>query len=404
VHVVLALEAGGLERLVLRWTQARNRQTPGSTRICCLDEPGRLARQVEGEAVTCVYASRQRFPFDVTAVMTLRGLLRNALNDAALPVVVHSHNLAAQQYAALAAVGLPVGHVHTEHGTNPHHRGWCNRVRNAWLAHRTDRIVAVSADTALTLQRHQRVPAAKLTVIPNGVAPHAPPPPARMTALRNELGLPPDATVLGSVGRLARVKGYDRLIAAFAALCGVQRPDGGGRLVLVLVGDGPERAALERQADELAVRDRIVFAGYRDDAEDLMALMSLFVLPSLSEGLPVALLEAMLAGVPVAATDVGENRRVLADGACGTLLPAEAERWAEIIGSRLALAGKAESRAQVARARERVDRCYSLTATMVAYEQVYRSEAVSCHAEAKGTHGVGKKSRPRFNGEPSEGV
>ncbi len=118
--------------------------------------------------------------------------------------------------------------------------------------------------------------------------------------LREELGVSGKKVVM-FVGRLVKVKGVDLLLKAFARL---NRPDA----VLVIVGDGPERKDLERLAAHLGIPDRIVFTGWREDAAKLVAIADVFVLPSLSEGLPQSLLEALAHGVPCIVSDIPQLR------------------------------------------------------------------------------------------------
>jgi glycosyltransferase involved in cell wall biosynthesis len=385
VHVVTSLACGGLERLVVDWTNERNRRMPGSTSVCCFDEPGELASQVDGR-VACVGLNRARKPLDWAGLSRLRRLLK-------LAQVVHTHNLAALQHATLAGWGLPLGRVHTEHGTNPHVRGWKNRLRNRWLARAAGRVVAVSEYTAVEIARAWRLPAGRLSVIPNGVT-EAPSVSAEEEArLAAGLGLDPSMPVLGSVGRLADVKGYDRLIRAFAEV--VRRSEVGGlrpevgekdglktetrhlKPYLLLIGDGPDRVNLESLAARLGVSGQVCFAGFRSDARRLLPLMDLFVLPSRSEGLSVSLLEAMSAGVPVCVTDVGENRAVLAGGECGTLLPDDEAGWSATLAGLLTEEGGAAARRRAEAARARVADHYSLAATVDAYERLYSDTAIA---------------------------
>lgn len=353
------------------WTHARNARCPGSTRIVCLDEAGDLAPLAAEGGVHALGAVRSRSPWDRRAVAKLRELL---VGPSASVDVVHSHNTAARQYAGLAARRTGIPHVHTEHGTNVYARGLRNRLRNAVLSRLTRRTIAVSEDTAGALVAAGIGSRASIEVIPNGVAVgegEAITNPGAQHA-RDGLGIPGGAMVVGSVGRQASVKGYDRLLRAFAALTPAlphsRTP------ILLLVGDGPEREALEAQAAELGIAGRVRFAGYRADARTLLPAFDLFVLPSRSEGLSVALLEAMAEGVPVLVTDVGESRRVLDDGRCGALLPEDEGEWGRVIGDRLSVIRdrSGEVGEQVARARERVAECYSLAATLDAYERVYR--------------------------------
>jgi len=418
LHVVISLAPGGLERLVVDWTNARNARLPGSTAICCLDRSGELAGMVQAD-VTCLHARRGRFPFDVSAVLRLRRLVRQGGFK-----VIHSHNLAALQYSALARAGLRVRHVHTEHGSNPHAAGALSRMRGRWLYGRADAVVAVSEDTRRALESAFGLNPGRVRVIRNGVSINA------WTAglkdrseQRRELNIPPESCVIGSVGRLAEVKGHDRLVRAFAEMVGrvsgvgadgsehekrrtsntehrtsnsgIPRSKFDGErsmfnvrvlgpevsasttpisphpdtptLFLLLVGDGPEREALEALASTLGIAERVTFAGFRADARELLSTMDLFVLPSRSEGLSVSLLEAMAGGVPVAVTDVGANLEVIENGAAGTVLPADEAAWPEIMEQ----AAREVDVGRVRRAAERVGSVYSLDRTVEAYENLY---------------------------------
>jgi len=124
--------------------------------------------------------------------------------------------------------------------------------------------------------------------------------------LRDSLGIPDDVPVVGTVGRLIDRKGHDELLDAWVRVR-EERPDAH----LLVVGDGPERAALAAKADRLAVGDSVHFAGLRDDVPDLLAVMDVFVFPSHYEGLPGALLEAMAAGLPSVATPVDGNGELI---------------------------------------------------------------------------------------------
>jgi len=171
--------------------------------------------------------------------------------------------------------------------------------------------VAVSdavADTAVALG----VPRARVTVIPNGVDVERFAAAEADASVRRENGTP----VVGSVGCLAARKDYPTLLAALALL------DGRGRSFrAVIVGEGKERVALERQVEQLGLAERVRFLGERPDVERLLPGMDVFVLSSREEGIPNALLEAMAAARPAVATAVGGTPEVMQDGQTGWLVP-----------------------------------------------------------------------------------
>jgi glycosyltransferase involved in cell wall biosynthesis len=134
--------------------------------------------------------------------------------------------------------------------------------------------------------------------------------------VRAELGLPPDAYVFGTVGRLERPKGHVYLLRAFEQVVKTN-----ARARLVLVGDGSLAKPLQEEAARLGLAERVAFAGSRRDVPYLLRAMDVFVFPSLWEGQGLALVEAMASGLPVVASRVGGVSEVITDGTCGQLVP-----------------------------------------------------------------------------------
>jgi glycosyltransferase involved in cell wall biosynthesis len=176
-----------------------------------------------------------------------------------------------------------------------------------------DRLIAVSEGVRLT---HQRigVPPARLVTVPNGIVPRRPGP--GRAAARATLGLNPDQLVVMTVGRLMVQKGQRYLVAAMPALA-----EWFPHLAVVIVGGGYLAGKLARQAAELGVAGFLHLPGHRTDARMLLDAADVFVLPSRQEGMPLAALEAMDAGLPVVATDVIGTAEVVAHGVTGTLVP-----------------------------------------------------------------------------------
>ena len=175
-----------------------------------------------------------------------------------------------------------------------------------------DRLIAVSEGVRRTYCRIG-VPEERLTTVPNGVAPI----PDRIgrDAARAALGLDPRQPVVLTVGRLTHMKGQWHLVDAVPGLLD-RFPD----LAVVLVGQGPLREALEKRAAGLGVGGAVRFAGHRTDARRLLAAADVFVLPSRHEGMPLVVLEAMEAGLPVVGTRVTGTEEVVEDGVTGALV------------------------------------------------------------------------------------
>ncbi|SFT96818.1 Glycosyltransferase involved in cell wall bisynthesis [Geodermatophilus amargosae] len=207
-----------------------------------------------------------------------------------------------------------------------------------------DRLIAVSAGLRRTYERIG-VPTESFTTVANGIAPLVHPVPR--AEARRVLGLDAHQPVVVTVGRLTHMKAQWQLLDAAPDL--VARFPG---LAVVLLGDGPLREALVERAASLGVAHAVRFPGHRPDARLLLAAADVFVLPSKCEGMPLAALEAMEAGLPVVATRVVGSEEVVVDGVTGALVPFG--RPAEL-GAALAelLADPALRRRQGAAARRR---------------------------------------------------
>jgi len=185
----------------------------------------------------------------------------------------------------------------------------------------TTQFIAVSQRDRATLMRYHVAPGRKIAVIPNGIDPGPPPLPDRQrrrTDARNALGLPLDAIVIGTIANFYPTKALDVLVHA-TALVTDELPD----LRLVIIGDGPERPTVERLIGELALYERIVLPGQRSDGRQFLPAFDQFVLASRKEGMPLALLEAMAAGLPVIVTNVGGMPEVVDYGHAGLIIPPE---------------------------------------------------------------------------------
>jgi glycosyltransferase involved in cell wall biosynthesis len=188
-----------------------------------------------------------------------------------------------------------------------------------WNVRLQMRVVGTGVHKYLAVSRHVRdrlaagagVPARKLRIVANGIDPAAF---ARSAdpALRARLAGSPDRPLVLTAARLSPQKAIDGLLSAAVLV-----PDA----IFAIAGDGPDRAALEARAQALGIAPRVRFLGPRDDIPELLAACDLFVLPSLFEGLPLSVLEAMAAGKPVAATRIPGTDEAVADGETGILVP-----------------------------------------------------------------------------------
>lgn len=205
-------------------------------------------------------------------------------------------------------------------------------------------VIAVSPDTA-TSYRQYAGGNPNVEVVPNAVDTEMYPAQVDRAAVRQSVGLEPPDIVVVVVATFKRQKGHVHLVDAIE-----KAVDTLPRLRVVLVGDGDLRHGIEQMVDDRQLTDHFRFLGSRNDVPDLLAAADVFVLPSLWEGLSVALLEAMASGIPVIATDVSGTREVVVDGETGLLVPPGApEPLANALLSTVADGHAAATRATEAR-------------------------------------------------------
>jgi glycosyltransferase involved in cell wall biosynthesis len=183
------------------------------------------------------------------------------------------------------------------------------------MAGSTDRIITVSENLRRELLDRIGVRPELVITIPNGIELHGEVQAQHSLQLRRHFNLPPLGRLVGTVARLAPQKGISCFLRAAAILC----PD--TSTSFVVAGDGPLREALTREARDLNLTDRVFFLGHREDIPQLLQVLDIFVLPSLTEGFPLSLLEAMAAGLPVVATQVGGTPEIVRHGVTGLLVP-----------------------------------------------------------------------------------
>lgn len=294
--------------------------------------------------------------FDRRAIRTLRAYLDHERID-----VLHAHGYKARLYGRFAARHLPVALMTTCHGFV--HDTLPLRLYDfvdRFVMRGFPRVATVSAELTAQLCGHG-LSSSALTTIANGVDMEeygdAQP------TLRAELA--PPGLLVGAVGRLSPEKGLGHFLRA-AALVLRQFPD----TSFALIGDGPQRADLMAVARELGIAEHVVFTGRRTDMAGVYASLDLVVLPSLQEGLPMVVLEAMASGRPLIASRVGDIGQVVTQGENGLLVPAGDSR--ALSAAMTQLLGDAVMRQRLgAAARVTVGRDYSALAMAKRYLEIY---------------------------------
>jgi glycosyltransferase involved in cell wall biosynthesis len=248
-----------------------------------------------------------RHKFDFKTIFELRKFIINQKIN-----IVHTHGYKANIYTYLATIGLPVQRVATCHN-------WINSslkmnlygVIDRYILRNAGYVVAVSEDVRKRIEL-AGIKKEIVKTIDNGISfrQKVSMPDARKAA-RDAMSIPENAVVIGCVGRISEEKGHEYLLMATQSII-----EQYNNLFLMIVGDGPLKDDLERRFS----LPRIIFTGFRRDLDNLYPCMDIFVLPSLTEGLPMVLLEAMSWELPVAATRVGQMPMVIEDKKTGMMI------------------------------------------------------------------------------------
>lgn len=364
--IVHTFETGGIERHVAKLASRLDRRRFQPV-IICLERSGAAAQWIETDDVPIIELNKKPRN-DLGLVFRLARTLRTERLD-----VVHSHNWGTLLETALARrwAGTPV-HVHAERGTvlgQVEPRGPRMRLRKlamAWAVKRATAVVSNAEAVARRAALAAGIALERVQVIPNGLDPPRMPAEQDIKDWRGRFSIPDDALLVGSVGRLAAVKNFGDAVKAVARLRGT-----GPQVHLLLVGDGPERAALERLARELDIWQRVHFAGWRQDVAAALAAMDVYVNCSVSEGMSQSVVEAMAMGLPLVVTDVGDSALLVGgDCACGLIVAP---------GDPVSLAGAIEKLVDVPAlrqvfresARARFAERYSFDRMLSSYESLY---------------------------------
>jgi len=364
LFVITSMPVGGAETLLVELVRRmdRSRFIP---ELCCLKELGPLGEVLSREVTTLSRVIRHKY--DVRVLRRLTGHLREMQVDAVVTVETGDAMFWGRLAARLAGVPVICSALHTT--------GYPNRIErlNRMLAPITDALIAVAEPHGRYLVDEGGCPAHKVRVIPNGVDVERFHPRWPSKALEQELGLKPGSPVVGVVAALRPEKNHSLFLEAAH---GIRRqlPD----VRFVIVGDGPERANIERRVAELSLDGAVHLVGTRSDVPDVLSLFDVFLLTSHMEANPVSLLEAMASEIPVVAPRVGSVPETVIDGKTGLLSePGDAEGTAEKVLTLLADRPRAEAMGRAGR--EEVISRWSVERMVEGYEEliagIYASKA-----------------------------
>lgn len=357
LQIIPSLDRSGAEKQLLLLA---TRLPPGefAVHVCALTRGGPLADDLRAAGIPVTVIGK-RWRADPVAYVRLERLVRRLRPD-----LVQTWLFAANAYGRLAALraGVPAI-VASERCVDPW-KSESQHLLDRWLARRTAAVV-VNSPGVRDFYAHHGIAPALLRVIPNGIELPAPLGGAREQLLQ-ELGLPADARLLAAVGRLWPQKRVKDLIWA-TDLLQVIRSDAH----LLVIGDGPQRATLERYTQLCRIEHRVHFLGLRADVPQILPHCDLLWLASGYEGMPNVVMEAMAAGIPVVATDIPGTRELVVPQETGYLVPvgdrAELARWANKL-----LDDPELRRRMGTAARERVAAHFSVEQMVARFADLYR--------------------------------
>jgi glycosyltransferase involved in cell wall biosynthesis len=363
LEIIPTLVRGGAEKqLTLLASGLPTDEFSVQVAVLSQDGPYREVLEQRGIPMTLI---RKKWKLDPLAYWRLKRVIRDVQPD-----IVHTWIFAANCYGRQAAFAAGVPHVVAGERCVDQWKVWHELAIDRRLARRTDRIAVNSSGVRDFYVRHG-IPPEKFVLIPNGIAPFAPTVSITRSQLLQELRLPSTARLLGAVGRLWPQKRYKDLIWAAELLRA-----GRGDTHLLIVGDGPQRDALQRYCRQIQVVGHVHFLGERRDVAALYPHFECFWLGSGYEGQSNALMEAMSAGVPVVATDIPGNRDLVVPDQTGFLVPVgdsgELARKTHLILNDPELA-----RSLGVRGKARMQREFSIEKMVERYAALYRTLVAS---------------------------
>ncbi len=351
------LGIGGLERVIVQLCihLDRNLFTPA---VCCIHFKGELAEELQNQDIK-IFNLSSRKP-DYFAFKKIISVI-----DEFKPLIVHTHNINASIDGIIASVikKIPVK-IHTDHARRfPDKKRYmfAERVMSCFV----NKIIAVSEETKQNLIRFEKIASKKIQVIHNGISGIELRNKSQNDLTRKELGLTQFQFIVGTVSRLETQKGLIYLIRAFPEILR-EFPNS----CLVITGQGSQYETLRQEAKNIGIEEKVKLTGPKLQICQIFNILDIYVLPSVWEGLPMSLLEAMSCQRPIVATSVGGIPQAITDGESGILVPPASSSSLALATSALLKDCSLRTRLALG-ARQRFEKEFTVTKMMQAHKNLY---------------------------------
>ena len=306
MHVTFDMRIGGTEMVIKNIIEG-NSDANIEMSIYCIEAPlGPWGEDLKASGTPIAVEERQP-GFDRSLISKIRKHIKDNDID-----ILHCHQYTPWVYGTLAAAFTKTKVIFTEHGRfYPDSSSWKRKLVNPVLNKFTSAVTAISEATRDALVEFECIKKSDIDVVYNGIKPLEPST-GELSALKISLGLPENALVFGTVARLDPIKNQSMLIEAFA-----EAEKYIAEAYLLIVGDGELMTSLNAQVERLGLQQKVIFTGYKANPTNYLAIMDVFLLPSLSEGTSMTLLEAMSIGKPCVVTNAGGNPEIVAHSKTG---------------------------------------------------------------------------------------
>jgi|WetSurMetagenome_2_1015567.scaffolds.fasta_scaffold00012_133 glycosyltransferase involved in cell wall biosynthesis len=366
------LAIGGLQQVVVNICKTLDREK-FDVSVLCLRKLGEFAPKIEKLGIEVILLPQKPGAVDYFAFLKVAKILRERKID-----VIHTHNTQPLLDGTLGALLAGVKTiVHTDHSRHFPDK-WRYMLAEKIMSHFAYKLVGVSYSTSQDLIKYEKISPKKVTTVLNGIDISCFDISIDTEAKKRELGIPGTGPVIGISARLTRAKGINFLLKAIPGIARYYP-----NVTVVIVGKGEAEDELRQEAQDLGIGNNVLFIGPRLDIPEIMKVFDLCVLPSLREGLPTVLLEAMAAGCPIVATKVGGNATAVIHGENGSLVEAGnsdalMKEIIRLLGNRQVMNKYSQKGLDIVRAR------FTAEAMTSQYQKLYLREAPEKQAEPSG--------------------